>query len=271
MEQQVLTRDYLKEKVPAVFAKKPLITLSDRYTHVSTEKIVDYFGEMGWHPVTAFQAKNTKKAVDPNVKKHLIRFANEKYDSIMKNEGSLSPNLLLMNSHNGTSKVWLAAGIFRMVCANGLVVADNMFGSVLKRHSGERDEIFEAVYKVERNFENVWSKVDEYCSIQLTQRQRLDFAVKAIELNWGENTVITPEEVLKTRRVEDENKSLWSTFNVLQENIMKGGVQYMRPFRGVNKIRQTREIKNDIRNVNFNSELWMLMEAFRTNRHFKVR
>jgi len=39
----------------------------------------------------------------------------------------------------------------------------------------------------------------------------------------------------------------------------------------INVSQKTREIKNDIRNVNFNSELWMLMEAFRTNRHFKVR
>lgn len=266
MNQQILTKQELKNKVPSIYGKKPLSYLSDKYTHINSEKIVDYFGELGWHPVSAFQQKlksnSTKRTIDTQI--HTIRFANPSYEPLMKQKGDLIPNLVLKNSHNGSSKLWLSAGIFRVVCSNGLVVADKMFGELFRKHTGNKEEIFEAVYKVERNFDTVWNKVDEYASIQLSKKQIVSFAIKAIELNWGNNSLVTPQDVLKVRRKEDENETLWSTFNILQENIMKGGISYIS---NNQKEKQTKEV-NGLKSVGFNMNLWMLMEAFRLNKKF---
>lgn len=268
-ELQILTREDIQKFAPAVYAKTPKFSMSDRYTFVSTEKIIDDFAEAGWMPTKAFQSKLTKKTAlhNPEERKHVVRLSNPSFQPVMKEVGSLTPEILLINSHNGTSGIKMEIGLYRMVCSNGLVIADSRFAQIKKRHSGEKDEIFRIIAEAGKEFPDIWNKIDEYRSIHLTNGQRLDFASKMIEFNWNEDSVISPEALLVSRRNEDEDDDLFTTYNVIQENLIKGGAQYIHPLRGT--VRRTKAIKNADRDIRINQQLWMMMEAFRTSKKFR--
>jgi len=266
-ETKILTKEDILKTAPAVYAKQPKEAMSDRYVFVPTDRILDNFAEAGWYPTKAFQSKSKKD--NPVERKHIIRLSNPTVQPVMKEAGALSPEILLINSHNGTSTIRMEIGIYRLVCANGLIVADSRFAQIKRRHSGtNKEEIFRVVAEASKEFPDVWSKVEEYKSIHLTTKQRFDFAVKAVEFNWSENSVVMPKDVLHTRREEDEDDSLFNTFNTIQENIIKGGIEYQNP--RTMRPRHTRSIKNADRDIRVNAFLWSCMESFRTSGKFVV-
>ena len=62
-----------------------------------------------------------------------------------------------------------------------------------------------------------------------------------------------PEQMLDRHRNEDKANDLWTTFNVIQENVIKGGARGMSD----NWKRTTmREVKAIDKNVNINKALW---------------
>lgn len=267
---QLLTREEIQKSAPAVYAKAPKSSMTDRYTFVSTEKIIDDFAETGWYPTKAFQSKPSKRTLhrNPAERKHVVRLSNPSFAPVMREAGELTPEILLINSHDGTSGIKMEIGLFRMICSNGLVIADSRFAQIKKRHSGDKEEIFRIVAEAGKEFPEVWNKIDEYRSIHLTNGQRLDFASKMIDFNWNENSVITPEALLIPRRNIDESDDLFTTMNVLQENLIKGGVQYIHPLRGTT--RHTKQIKNANRDIILNAMLWSAMENFRKTKRFMV-
>jgi hypothetical protein len=61
-------------------------------------------------------------------------------------------------------------------------------------------------------------------------------------------------DILNPKRKADEGNSLWKTYNILQENLIKGGFQLNN--------RQARSIKNPIEDFNLNQELWSLADNY---------
>ena len=264
---KILTKEDILKTAPAVYAKQPKEAMSERYVFVPTDKILNNFAEAGWYPTKAFQSKSKKD--NPAERKHIIRLSNPDIKPVMPTVGSLTPEILLINSHNGTSTVHMEIGIYRLVCANGLIISDSRFAQIKRRHSGtDKEEIFRIVAEASKEFPDVWSKVDEYRSLHLTTNQRFDFAVKAVEFNWSENSVVMPKDVLHTRRSEDESDDLFTTMNILQENLIKGGIEYQNP--RTMRARHTRSIKNADRDIRVNTFLWSLMENFRTTGKFVI-
>jgi hypothetical protein len=267
MNIQTLTKEEIKKSAPAVYATQPKASMTERYSFVQTDKIIEGFNQAGWDVTKAFQSKTKKD--DPNVRKHVVRLSNPEFQPVMKEVGSLTPEIILINSHNGSSSIRMEIGLFRLVCSNGLIIADSHFAQVKRRHFGvDQDEIFQVIYDATKEFNDVWGKVDEYRSIKLTNGQRLDFASKVIEQNWGSDSVITPDALLIPRRIEDKSDDLFSTYNVIQENVIKGGANYIHPHR--NTLRKTRAIKNADRDIRINAMLWQFIENFRLNRKFSL-
>lgn len=262
---QTLTREDIKKSAPAVFANQPANRMSDKYVFIPTHTILDQFAQEGWVPVKANQAKTKKD--DSAERQHIVRLANPSYTPAMPEVGSITPQIILKNSHNGTSGIQLDIGLFRLVCSNGLVVCNTQFAQIKRRHMGiDREEVMKVIYEAGRELPDIWSKINDYRSINLTNGQRMDFARQTIRMNWGENSVIEPEQLLVARRSADESDDLFSTYNVIQENITKGGVMYNNPRTG--RLRRTRAIKDSQRDFYLNKNLWMLMEGFRTSKKF---
>lgn len=265
-ELKIMTKDQLREKVPAIFTKEPSERMSERYVYIPSEKVVDTFASEGWFPTKAFQSKTKKD--DRIFRKHTIEFASPTFQPLMPEVGTLTPRLIMTNSHDGTSGIQLRMGIFRLVCSNGLCVAHNEIMQIRKRHSGiERDEILETIYNAGKQFPDVWSKIDEYRSIKLTNNQRIDFATKVVNLRFGDQAEkYDATSFLEVMREEDREPNLFNTFNILQEHVIKGGIEYKNT--RTDRMRKVRRLTNMNRELELNVALWAMMENFRVNQRF---
>ena len=88
----------------------------------------------------------------------------------------------------------------------------------------------------------------------------------ALALRYGERTEgqppapVTADQLIEARRPEDLGRSLWTSFQRVQENVMRGG----QPGRSTQGRRvRTREVASIDRGVSLNRALWMLAEEMR--------
>jgi Domain of unknown function (DUF932) len=119
---------------PSIFASQPIEGVSDRYSFLPTSSILKGMRENGWVPVRAEQ-QSVRTEARRGFQKHLIRFARlEHLDTWEKNQ--VRPEVVLLNSHDKSSAYQLHCGLFRLICSNGMVVADATFQRISIKHSG---------------------------------------------------------------------------------------------------------------------------------------
>ena len=151
--------------------------LSKHYSFVPTMKVVNDLRTLGYEVTDAVQVKARKKSTN-GYQKHMITLEHPKY----KVEGSEEyPQILLTNSHDGGNAFSLSAGIFRLVCSNGLVIKTEDYGTARLVHKGYS---FEAVQKLVKEFEEtmgeVLTKITAMKKVQLTKDQQIEFAKQAV-------------------------------------------------------------------------------------------
>ena len=257
-----LSRSQLACLAPSVFAQAPAGGVSSRYCFVPTIKVVDALARRDWFPVEAGQAKARTEEGMP-YKRHLVRFGNASFPAV----NGILPEIVLFNSHDATSSFYLMSGLFRLACLNGLLVYDDVFSVFIIRHVGYKDQqVVTAETRLVEEIPLVSERISAFQEIVLTSQERFEFAGAAAWLRWhGKMPDIDPLCLLAARRPEDGNGTLWSTLNVVQENLFKGGVRGQSR-KTVRKI-TTREIKNVAEQVRVNRILWQLAEKVRTAKH----
>lgn len=250
-----LTDDQLRVTVPSIYAMEKHTSRSDKYVYVPTADIVGHMIRENFMPVFACQSRPRDEAKFGHTK-HMIRFRQGGAD-LSKPE---IPEIILVNSHDGTSSYQLTAGIFRIVCTNGLMVGDQ-YEQVRVHHTGNIiDQILTGAYTVAKDFPRAVAGVAEMKTITLQPDEQGIFAMAAAELRFepaeGEKPPISPAKLLEPRRIEDRKPDLWSTFNVVQENVIQGGQRERN--RETRKMHSTREVKGIDQNVRLNRALWTL-------------
>jgi hypothetical protein len=139
---------------------KPSNTVSDKYTHIPTERVIDDMELMGWKPVDAKEVK-ARTEDTRGVQKHLVIFRND--DVVINGEDgdTVFPQILITNSHDGKNAFQFTAGLFRMICENGLVISTNEFEKVAIRHMGyDFDELQKQINENRRSTSHVGSTVN---------------------------------------------------------------------------------------------------------------
>ena len=149
MTTQFLTDENLRTLAPSVFATHPHDSRSDRYAYVSTAAVVAGLRAEGFAPVKVVTSRvrdESKKGFE----KHMIRFRRSEGGLVTARVGDTFPEVVLINSHDGSTCYNLAAGLFRLVCSNGLIVADSELSSVKIKHNGSNivDDVIEGSYRV---------------------------------------------------------------------------------------------------------------------------
>jgi hypothetical protein len=249
----ILTESNLRHLVPSIYAEAKAESRSDRYTFVPTWEIVKSLQKINYYPVKAMQCKARTKE-KKEVTKHMIRF---RQNGIIEKNGLL-PEIVLMNSHDGSSSYQLRAGIYRLVCSNGLVVGNDQF-CYRVRHQGDIiGNVLESVNQLTDMLPGVTEKAIDWSQKFLTREQQEVFAESASKLKWDrDETLINPNEILRVRRAADYGKDLWTTFNVIQENFIRGGVLTQNKEGVQSKSRKTNSINENLR---LNTALWTLTE-----------
>ncbi len=252
-----LTNDQIVKLAPSAGAISPHEMVSNRYSFVPTIEAVDLLRSAGWEPVHVKQSGTRKK--DRNgYQKHIIRFM----------QGALSTDqervdLVMTNSHDRGCAFLLSASIWRKICGNGLMVSSELY-NFSHRHVGfERNVFLDSAYRIAEGAGDIAAQVQNLKVIDLTPNEKGVFAMAAHKLVYDdvEKAPILPAQLLKERRYDDNGNDLWSTFNVVQENIMKGGI-YGRKRSANGHIRhvKTRPVKSIDRDIKLNKALWVLTE-----------
>lgn len=235
----------------AALATRAHPDMSSRYVHVNTAEIVRRMAQEGFY--VASTRSSSPRSRDPLYARHAIEFRHAEAVEI----AGATPRILFVNSHDGSTAATAAAGFYRFVCCNGLVVGSTL-EAVKQRHAGDAAvELIDRMREMARNTERAMSSIERWSSKELTRSQRHDFAAMAAQLRWGDAARFEPEELLRVRRAEDDRGDLWATFNVLQENTVRGGLV------GLSRAgrRATSRPLTDInRDLTFNGQLWTLAE-----------
>lgn len=262
-EQRALTNDEIQALAPSAFAGQPYQKQSDRYAFVPTSAVIDGMRNAGFFPVLASQSIS-RIAEKRNFTKHMIRFRSS--DSNVSLVGDSVLETVLINSHDGTSRYVLSMGVFRLVCLNGLMVADSLVASISIKHIGDIiNQVIEGSTSILSNAGKVREAITQWGVIDLSAPEQKILAEEAHSLRFdGESTLaeaITPEKLLAPRRYQDNGSDLWSTFNRIQENAVRGGVRghFYSPETGSRRVR-TREVKGIDANLKLNRALWSLAE-----------
>jgi hypothetical protein len=99
------------------------------------------------------------------------------------------------------------------------------------RHSGNvRDKVIEGTYKVSNEAERALVAPQDWSTHILNRDEQLALAEAAHVLRFGDadgnvDTPIQPQKMLGIRRTDDRSNDLWTTWNVVQENTIKGGLR----------------------------------------------
>lgn len=214
-----LTREELMYHVPSIFGEDRHTSRSERYAYIPTITVLENLQREGFQPFFACQTR-VRDQSRREYTKHMLR---------LRRAGQITgqhvPEIILLNSHDGSSSYQMLPGYFRAICTNGLVCGQSL-GEVRVPHRGNVvDRVIEGAYEVVGVFDLIEEKRDAMQSLVLPPPARQALAQAALTYRYGdEHQPVTTTDILTPRRREDYGKDLWSAYQTIQENMLKGGI-----------------------------------------------
>lgn len=250
-----LTDDELKQVVPSVFSEEKHGSRSERYTYIPTISLLTRLRAEGFEPFYACQQR-VRDTDRIDHAKHLLRL--RRHDQIMGSEVS---EILLLNSHDGSSSYQMIPGQFRHICANGMVCGE-VFGQIRVPHKGDIvGKVIEGAYEILDRFGEIEHSREEMKRIHLNRGEQAAFAETALEFRYdGQHVPISAESLLQVRRREDNANDLWTVYQRTQENVIRGGIRGRTAKGALTKTRPINGIDGDIKTNRF---LWSLAEKMK--------
>jgi hypothetical protein len=260
-----MTETELRHAAPSIFAMSAHESRSERFQPIPTIEILRGLMAEGFVPVGAKQS-NSRTEGKAAYTKHLIRMRRVD-DGKVYNVGDTVCEILLKNANDGTSAYELLAGLFRVRCLNSLVSQTGTIDSVKVRHSGDvGGKVIEGTYRVLEQAERALAAPQDWGTVRLNNDEKEILAGAAHVLRFGDSdgettTPIKPAQLLVPRRDDDRADDLWTTWNVAQENVIKGGLRGVsRDDLGRPRRVKTRSVNGIDQDIKLNRALWILGE-----------
>ncbi|QBR41340.1 DUF945 domain-containing protein [Kerstersia gyiorum] len=253
-----LSDDQIHRVAPSIFAEAPHESRSQRYAYIPTATVLTELRKEGFQPFMVTQTR-TRHEDRRDYTKHMIRL---RHASQINARGEVN-EIILLNSHDGTSSYQMLAGMFRFVCSNGLVCGDTV-ADVRVPHKGDvAGQVIEGAYQVLHGFDRALESRESMRAITLDEGEAEVFARAALSLKYDDPdkpAPITESQILMPRRFDDRRPDLWSVFNRTQENLTKGGL-HGRSANG--RRQQTRPVQGIDSDIRLNRALWLLADGMR--------
>jgi hypothetical protein len=247
---------------PSIFATEAYHRVSDKYQFIPTIEVVEAMRREGFVPIRASESRailTDKKGFT----RHMLRFRDVDLGQqlILREIGDIIPELVLVNGHDGSTRYQLLAGLFRLVCLNGMVASSGNMGVINVKHVGHDtvNAVIEGTYKIISEFPKIGKKIKQMQQIEVKPQEATAFARAALSLKYDDLTTapVKPEQLLVSRRPEDNHHDVWTVFNRVQENMFKGGLHGIS---STGRRVSTRAIKSVGEDVRLNKALWTLAE-----------
>jgi hypothetical protein len=265
VQREPLSNEQIQKVAPSIFAQDKHESRSARYAYIPTIEVLNGLRKEGFEPFHVAQAGTRVEGKEGHTK-HFLRLRHRTQIEQAQYLDRSSPEcfeIIVINSHDGSSGYQMLAGWFRFVCQNGLIVGSTT-SDVRIRHSGRAvEQVVEGAYEVLGHAESVRESRDGFASLQLSDGEQHAFARAALEFRFdeaadGERAMpVDASDALEARRVEDTKPDLWTTFNKVQENLINGG---LRKRTNPKRREHTRPVTGIDGNVKLNRALWRLAQ-----------
>lgn len=279
-----LTDDQLRAIAPSVFAEQAHESRSERYFYIPTIEVLRGLRAEGFEVFSAQQGRSRVPG-KADFTKHILRL--RKPGGALEVGGSVH-EIVLLNSHDGTSSYRIMDGVFRFICTNGMV-SGCIDHDVRVPHTGDQqDKVIEGVYTVLDRAEQTMAAAQDWRGIRLDDEQINQFGRAARAIRYPEladlsrseaDARIRPADIVLPRRPDDTARDLWMMFNRAQENLIRGGFDVRTPvsdeeamnsrqrrFRhhgtlGRVRVRSAGAVNGIDDNTKINRNLWTLAQA----------
>ncbi len=262
---RALTEAEMRSIAPSIFAVTAHESRSERFKPIPTIEVLRGLMNEGFMPVGAKQSSSRIEG-KADFTKHLIRMRRID-DGKIYHVGDTVCEILLKNANDGTSAYELMAGLFRVRCLNSLVTQTGTIDAIKVRHSGDvQHKVIEGTYRVLGEAERTLAAPQDWSGMRLKHEEREILADAAHVLRFGDNegetkTPIKAEQLLVPRRHDDRNDDLWTVWNVVQENAIKGGLRGVgRDDLGRPRRATSRAVNGIDQDIKLNKALWLLGE-----------
>lgn len=266
----------LRAEFPAVFNHRRSTSVSEDYQQYRSDEVIEIMEGHGLRLVEISQEKMSwSRKRQPHTQIHAMRFMSPQIALRDFGVGDSRPEVVVMNSHDGRSTFKAMAGVFRLVCSNGMIVGDQQFGSVVRRHYGEANtfaKVKEIIADLPRVVATVSERIADWSALSLTAKEQLALAKLLMETR-GVPSWLLPEQVLEARRDgervnSDGVRDMWTTFNVLQEGLTNANVARLT---GEGRGRSIQPITGTVGAIKTNQALWTKAEDYFTAKAAKLK
>lgn len=247
-----LSDEQIRRVAPSLYAAEKHDSRSARYTYIPTGDVLAGLRKEGFEPFMVAQTR-VRNATKREHTKHMVRLRHPSQIN-----GKEANEIILLNSHDGTSSYQMLSGQFRFVCMNGMVCG-NASSDIRVPHKGDVIErVIAGAHEVLDGFTRIVEERETMKGVALSEPEQIVFARAALELKYDTDSAaapITEHQVLNVRRGADQGNDLWTTFNRVQENLTRGGLASRT---ATGRATHTRAVTGIDQSVKLNRAMWIL-------------
>ena len=205
--------------LPNVIEMEPDQFRSKIYSHIPTIDILNELKDD--FVITSISRQRTRRKEMQTYSKHQVTLRSKGINPSSLDE---FPEISIFNSHNGTSSLKLSFGMFRLVCSNGMTVPTKSFHSRKFIHKNlNLSEVISHVREMKENSIHISQRILMMKERILNEDEKMEVAKGFFKIRYEKfSTEENLKRVLKPLRKEDEQDDLWTTFNVVQEKMIRG-------------------------------------------------
>jgi hypothetical protein len=227
---------------------------SSKFGFISSSNLVAQLEKSGLQLDKLVEMKIRKnKEVRQGFQKHRMLFNT----GMKTKDGQLQ--LLVTNSHEGSTALRFQLGFWRMVCSNGLVIGKSIVTPVTLRHTLENaGKINDTIEMILDQKNKVFESIESLQSKKWNAEQLQKFTNEALKIRGYSEKLSNVLPMFEVKRAEDQASDAFSVFNVVQENIIRTGFNVVNENGKISKLRAIKSLDEQNR---INSELWDLAVA----------
>jgi hypothetical protein len=161
-----------------------------------------------------------------------------------------------------------------LACANGLIVRTTSLGGFRLTHSSLKlINVYYAARTMTERAPEVIDTIRRWQEINLDGEQQLALARRAVTARWDNATFVDMDAMLRPQRADDTGTDLWTSFNRVQERVIRGGMDVTLRKPMINEdgteghtlsTRRATAIRGAVKQVRLNEELFRIGEQFAT-------
>lgn len=207
----------VSELLPSVLAETNAPNVSERYKHIQTSDVIDALSAQGFRLVSQQGKRDLHSA-------HGLLLVNREIGFLDNTFSENYATVSLFNSHNGKSAVTLVSGFFRQVCSNGMITG-NADQWLKIRHSQKGfDLIGSTVDELPNRIAAFRDLIVKLQNTKLTAAEMIELCEYVKSNLAGLRPIARADDLLQLRRLADGKADAWTIANVIQENVIRGGI-----------------------------------------------